>query len=472
MNSTETILSTLVPTNNCSLSDRVYTNYYLFFKYLNYHYLRILIGPGVLLNTLCLIVLSRPRLSNKSTTIFFLRFLAIFDILAIVLKYLRAELNYQSTIKMKEISFITVGFCKALYVCMNTCISIAMWTIVLMSVDKAIAVIYPLKSSIWLTHKRASYICYITSLILFLANLPFISFATQNTSGLNSKSCGLDSNKDPLVLDIITASILPIALITAANIVIAVTLHRISRTSFNWSRKEAKVKSNSSELEILKVKNRLRSNYRQTSPTVSLAADTSQASRRRHTSAQVTRMLFAVTVSLILFNIPNTATFFFTKKNGTQAILRGRDCQTVSDDEISLYQISFYTSVTQDILSDLPHIVNFFLYCLAGKKFRCIILDEVLHCLSEFHIIRRRPTSSNHNYHVTSTECLSASNITRVQERLLKKNSLSPTTKQMNIRVDDQAIKLTSSQQDGDRTTDDNVTDDEDNTIRIYSSLH
>lgn len=134
MNFTQMIVSTSPSVSNCSLSDRVYTRSYLFFKFLNSHYLRILIGPGVLLNALCLIVLSRPRLSNKSTTIFFLRFLAIFDILAIMLKYVRVELNYQSTIKRKEIFFITSAFCKALYVCMNSCISIAMWTIVLMSV--------------------------------------------------------------------------------------------------------------------------------------------------------------------------------------------------------------------------------------------------------------------------------------------------------------------------------------------------
>lgn len=127
-------VSALMTAPNCSLYDRVYTKSYLFFKFLNANYLRILIGPGMLLNTLCLIVLSRPRLSNKSTTIFFLRFLAIFDIMAIALKYIRVELNHQSTVKQKEIFFINMVFCKALYVCMNTCISIAMWTIVLMSV--------------------------------------------------------------------------------------------------------------------------------------------------------------------------------------------------------------------------------------------------------------------------------------------------------------------------------------------------
>jgi len=118
----------------CSIEARMYTKDYLFFKLLGKIYLRLLIGPGILLNTLCLIVLSRPRLSNKSTTIVFLRFLAIFDVLSITLKYIRAEINYQSTERGRNIVILTPDFCKALYVCMNTCISIAMWTIVLMSV--------------------------------------------------------------------------------------------------------------------------------------------------------------------------------------------------------------------------------------------------------------------------------------------------------------------------------------------------
>lgn len=124
--------SVLFP-SNCSLEARVYTRAYLLFKLLNSTYLRVLIGPGILLNTLCLIVLSRPRLSSKSTTIVFLRFLALFDILAITLKYIRAEVNYQSTEKNREIFLLIPSLCKTMYVMMNASISIAMWTIVLMS---------------------------------------------------------------------------------------------------------------------------------------------------------------------------------------------------------------------------------------------------------------------------------------------------------------------------------------------------
>lgn len=119
--------------SSCSLKARVYTSDYLFFKLLSGTYLRFLLGPGILLNTLCLIVLSRPRMSNKSTTVVFLKFLAIFDILAITLKFIRSELNYQSIEKMKNSIFMIATFCKTLYVCMNACISITMWIIVLMS---------------------------------------------------------------------------------------------------------------------------------------------------------------------------------------------------------------------------------------------------------------------------------------------------------------------------------------------------
>jgi hypothetical protein len=117
----------------CSLAARVYTPDYLLFKLLNSTYLRVLIGPGILLNTLCLIVLSRPRLSSRSTTVVFLRFLALFDILAIALKYVRAEGNYQSIEKGRETLLLIPWICKTIYVLMNASVSIAMWTIVLMS---------------------------------------------------------------------------------------------------------------------------------------------------------------------------------------------------------------------------------------------------------------------------------------------------------------------------------------------------
>lgn len=74
--------------------------------------------------------------------------------------------------------------------------------------DKAVAVSYPLKSNIWVTQKRASYICYLISVILFLANLSFIQLSGVLPAHNYQKYCGL--TRDSLIVDILTASILPI----------------------------------------------------------------------------------------------------------------------------------------------------------------------------------------------------------------------------------------------------------------------
>ncbi|CAF1015170.1 unnamed protein product [Rotaria sordida] len=436
MNST--MNNSLLLTSTCSLKLRVYTSDYLFFKFLTGIYLRLLIGPGVLLNTLCLFVLSRSKLLKKSTTVTFLRFLAIFDILAITLKYIRAELNYQSIEKKKNIILITPVFCKILYVCMNACISITMWTIVLMSLDKAVAVSYPLKAGIWITQKRAFYICCFTSLILLFANLNFITLSNVLSANNNQGYCGLMEHS--LIIDILTASILPIALITVINIVIVVNLYRVSHAPFDSYTNEDKIDRQHLSIHITRKifsSGRDRSQSPQNS---SVITDTSQAIKRR-TNAQVTRMLLAVTLSLIIFNIPNIIIFLLTRINNPRQLLHGRSCIEVSDNDIKSYKISFYSTVVQDILSDLPHIINFFLYYLAGKKFRNIFLHEVNHCFIKCHLIKRKKQSrliQNSN-----PELSNQTGFNSTQRRLLSGNTSLKSQKTTNVSFNTLTNKLT-----------------------------
>jgi hypothetical protein len=179
-----------------------------------------------------------------------------------------------------------------------------------------------------------------------------------------------------------------LGLITAANILIAVILHRVSKKTFNWSgnqHHQTTIDDNES--------NRLNPS---SSPVYSCKRhDPSQTTKRR-TSVQVTRMLLAVTLSLIIFNIPNTLTFLFAKIYDTRQLLFGRSCSEITDDDIRLYKIGFYSSVIQDILSDLPHIVNFCLYCLAGKKFRSIFINEVTHFLVDLRLLKRQQNFAGH----------------------------------------------------------------------------
>ncbi len=69
---------------------------------------------------------------------------------------------------------------------------------------------YPLKSSIWLTHKRVFYICWCTIIILLLANLSFINLSGIRISRNRRKYCGLDENS--IIVDLLTASILPMGM--------------------------------------------------------------------------------------------------------------------------------------------------------------------------------------------------------------------------------------------------------------------
>ncbi|CAF3640281.1 unnamed protein product [Rotaria sp. Silwood1] len=272
--------------HKCSLQARLNTSIFLTFKSIESTYLRVLIGPGILLNLLCLFILSRSKLSNKSTTVIFLRILAFFDILSIIFQYIRAEINYQSTEKGYETLLLTSSAC----------------------------------------------------------------------------------------------------LITAANIVIAVILRR---TSYDWRICEDSNKqesgSNFSKTNLSKASLRRNCSGRSTTKAVELVLAT-----KRRTNAQVTRMLLAVTLSLIIFNIPNTIFFVCDKVYDIRQILHGRSCLNISDRDIVLYKFGFCSGVIQDILSDLPHVVNFFLYCLAGKKFRSIFINEFHQLFIDFHLIEQK----------------------------------------------------------------------------------
>ncbi|CAF3826879.1 unnamed protein product [Rotaria sp. Silwood1] len=202
---------TFLPTHNCSLQARLSTQTYLAFASIKSLYLRSLIGPGILLNLLCLFILSRPKLSNKSTTIIFLRVLALFDILSIILKYIRAEINYQSTKNGHKIFLLTPSAC----------------------------------------------------------------------------------------------------LITTANIVIVVVLHR---TRYAWRMTEDSNKqaadSNFFKTNLSKTLLRRRYSHSLATTRVELILAT-----KRRVNAQITRMLLAVTLSLIILNIPNTIFFVYVHES-------------------------------------------------------------------------------------------------------------------------------------------------------------
>ncbi|CAF4687080.1 unnamed protein product [Rotaria sp. Silwood2] len=176
------------------------------------------------------------------------------------------------------------------------------------------------------------------------------------------------------------------SVITAANIIIVVVLHR---TSYDW-RTSNDSNKRESDLSVRKkklLKPSLRQSCSGTSTTT--AAELVLATKRR-TNAQVTRMLLAVTLSVIIFNIPNTIFYVGLLIFGEKAYLHNRSFVNMSKDNIAIHKTRFYSEVIKDILLNLPYVVNFFLYCLAGKKFRSIFINEIHQLLIDFHLIEQK----------------------------------------------------------------------------------
>ncbi|CAF1417614.1 unnamed protein product, partial [Didymodactylos carnosus] len=406
---------------------RLYSTFYVLIKQLNPIYLRFLIVPSILLNILCLIVLSRPHLSKKSTTICYLRALAVFDMLCISLKFFRIELNYQSAEKGHNIFLLTSPFCKVLYVLLSASISIDMWIIALMSLDKLIAVRYPLKSTILLTQKRAFISCVIVTFVMLCLNLYFIKTADIKLSN-KRKYCTLIT--ESILIDMITASFLPIGIITCTNTYIAIVLHNSTKKTLTWNETTrltvASIDAGSIKYNNLK---KYRTFFKKRKSSIDLEKNTTLNQQQRHsssvartssqydsgehrnstnvlkrTSTQVTRMLLAVTSSLIILNIPNTLFFLLIKIYDPRLVLHDphtkhrhrelllRNCDLITDRDLNIYKFGIYSSLLQNILGDLPHVVNFFIYCIAGKKFRLIFKTEVLLFFQKTHILHKKDT--------------------------------------------------------------------------------
>jgi hypothetical protein len=206
-----------------------------------------------------------------------------------------------------------------------------------------------------------------------------------------------------------------LGLITAANIVIAIVLRRVSRASLD-SRLSEDQERRDSDANMFHKKLSYTSTRFRPSGTSIPPKDIISATKRR-TSTQVTRMLLAVTLSLIICNIPNTIFFISVKIYDTRELLYGRSCIEISDHDIYLYKFGFYSSVVQDILSDLPHIFNFFLYCLAGRKFRSIFITEVHQFLIDLRLIKRKERRFTHGAYSIKTELSTKTGFTPKQGR-------------------------------------------------------
>jgi len=184
-------------------------------------------------------------------------------------------------------------------------------------------------------------------------------------------------------------------LIAAANFVIVIILRHTSKNS-RQSLTPSKLPTRRESESTVQDQDLLRSS-KQIRPS-GLSTNIISGVNRR-TSSQVTRMLLAVTLTLIFCNFPNTIYSIWKRFSKRSKLLLKPRCNETTDHDIYLYYIEFYFGMlAQNILSDLPHILNFFLYCLSGQKFRSIFISELQSFLFHLHFLKQKTQQSGQTF--------------------------------------------------------------------------
>jgi hypothetical protein len=291
----------------------------------------ILIIVGTICNILTFLVMRRKKLRNQSTG-FYMAVLAIADQLALLVGCLSHWLYSYKNISILHISTFS---CKIFSVVLYTTMDFSVWMVVIMTIERFIAVTFPLRSMYFCTVKKAKVATLILTCILFSMNSHFLfshSYVTRrnNESGCQSKSEAYDyfiQNLWPWI-DASKYSFIPLLTIIFFNVLIIYNLIKASTIIKNMS-------SN----------HKLQTNKQNSTPSGHNTQSNSSSNNRR-----LTIMLLVVSMTFCILSTPLVLLQILEKAN------------------IGSRYVAFYSICL--LLQYFNHSINFFLYVISGKLFR------------------------------------------------------------------------------------------------------
>ena len=295
----------------------------------------VLLVFGTAGNLLTVIVLMQRR-NRHSATSLYLTALALSDLLVLWTGLLRRWLIYLFAIDLRD--FTQFG-CKFHYFIVYVSFQCSSWFLVGVTMDRFISVLLPHKVKIICSPTKAGIIVISITTLLCLLNLHWfygytlVFYPVTNTTGISS----CESNKENSYLsfletwqwlDLFIVSLIPITILTFANIAI------ITR------------------LAIRKHKNRFQ-----------VAPNSGQATRKREKTSQLTTMLITVNIMFIICSTPMSV-FFIVQQRWYQSI------QTAH--ELAVFLLWW---ALVNMLAYLNSTLNFALYFLSGNRFRQEVKD-------------------------------------------------------------------------------------------------
>ncbi|KAK3762308.1 hypothetical protein RRG08_006052 [Elysia crispata] len=291
--------------------------------FLNKYYLWVVFAIGFPGNLSTIITIIRMR-SLGSFTLYVV-ILAVMDNLAITLKLL----IYQ--ILQKKVNIGTSG-CRTFQFFGNFMVSYANWVLVIMAVERLLAVKYPLKIQKLMNCKRSVLALSIVGSVIAGIYLPILWTAYFNEI---QQTCCFDTSSAWLLsflqwANVSMSAFIPFSVLTVCNLLIV----RVIKESF-------------------RVRNALRSMQQ----TVGLKHKTSFYKYDVSVQRQVTIMLFTTTLVFVVLMFPLCAFKVADSRWKVEPLSNEYAAKYL------VYQLSY-------MLCDSTHAVNFYLYFLSARKFR------------------------------------------------------------------------------------------------------
>lgn len=215
--------------------------------FFNFYYLAVIIIFGMVGNTLNFLVFTRTHLKLRSSS-YYLAALALAD-LGFLLTLLVVWLNHVGVDL-----FNRQGFCQALVYTSSVCSCLSVWLTVAFTIERLIAVQYPLQRPYMCTVRRAKIIISVLTLTTLTSHVYSLFTAGITDAGPDGKSiCDLLPAYYRFMhvvnlLDTVLTLVIPFILIVVMNTLIAKNLIVFSRT---FNRKKSR--SNNSSAQHIQV---------------------------------------------------------------------------------------------------------------------------------------------------------------------------------------------------------------------------
>ena len=332
-------------TTKNTLMEQVET--YTIFKvgtFINIYWYPVLIPVGLVGNTLSFIVMVKPN-NRKMSTCIYMAAISVNDNIMMCMCF-HDYLVYVVQIHTWHSIECKLSVFTALFALQN-----CTFQVLAMTVDKYIAIRWPHKAAIYSTPKRAKLIVIVLYMLVLIYNIPHLFL-----SSIIGKEClayGISSviAKVYSWFSFVLNAIIPFTLLIHMNYVIVKSVRK-SRETFA-------------------------ANKRLTHQGVDHGMETRQK-RMKSAENQLTVMLLLVTTLFLILLCPTYFRFIYF-------IFSKRDTPLAYANSMFLVQFTYklYASYSG---------INFFLYCISGKKFRNDLKEILCCCCQRKHQLQSSPT--------------------------------------------------------------------------------